>query len=87
MIRPRECAMLSGIVPRDVLVVLANEDGGRNMPENLVSCECSLVWKLHKFRTAQRDDATLRCSCGRVLITWSGPYMLVKERVQEPPER
>lgn len=56
------------------------------MPANLVTCECSLIWKLHRIRTGMRDDAMLRCSCGRVLITWSGPYMWMKERVPEPKE-
>ena len=34
-----------------------------------------------------RTDATLRCSCGRVLITWTGPYMWMKERVPEPEQK
>jgi len=55
------------------------------MPENLVGCECGLVWRLSRIKTSHRDDAVLRCSCGRELITWSGPYMYVKVRVQEPP--
>jgi hypothetical protein len=57
------------------------------MPANLVTCECSLVWKLHQFKTMMRDNASLRCSCGRVLITWSGPYIWVKERVAEPKDK
>lgn len=56
------------------------------MPENLVSCECGLVWRLSMIRTSMRD-AVLRCSCGRELITWSGPYMYVKVRVQEAAEK
>ena len=56
------------------------------MAANLVTCECSLIWRLHRFKTSMRDEATLRCSCGRELITWSGPYMYVKERVPEPKE-
>jgi hypothetical protein len=56
------------------------------MPEDLVTCECNLVWKLHRFRTKMREDETLRCSCGRELITWSGPYILTKERVPDPEE-
>jgi hypothetical protein len=57
------------------------------MPTNLVTCECSLIWKLHQIKTGMRDNATLRCSCGRVLITWSGPYLWMKERVDEPKEK
>ncbi len=57
------------------------------MPTNLVTCECSLIWKLHQIKTSMRDNATLRCSCGRVLITWSGPYMWMKERMPEPKEK
>jgi hypothetical protein len=57
------------------------------MPENLVTCDCSVVWKLHRFKAMMREDAVLRCSCGRELITWSGPYIWVKERVQEPKEK
>ena len=57
------------------------------MPDNLVSCDCSLVWKLHQVKSMMRTDATLRCSCGRVLLTWSGPYMWMKERVSEPEQK
>lgn len=57
------------------------------MADNLVTCDCSLVWKLRQVRSIPRNDATLRCSCGRVLVTWSGPYMWMKERVQEPEEK
>ncbi|MGB6689031.1 MAG: hypothetical protein WBE76_14450 [Terracidiphilus sp.] len=57
------------------------------MPEDLVTCECNLVWKLHRFRTKLREDETLRCSCGRELITWSGPYILTMERVPDPDDR
>lgn len=56
------------------------------MAANLVTCECNLVWRLHKFRTMMRD-AELRCNCGRVLITWSGPYILTKERVPDFEEK
>jgi hypothetical protein len=62
------------------------QKGPRGMPENLVSCECGLVWRLSMIRTSMRD-AVLRCSCGRELITWSGPYMYVKVRVQEAAEK
>ena len=57
------------------------------MPTNLVTCECSLIWKLHQIKTGLRENATLRCSCGRELITWSGPYMWMKERMPEPKEQ
>jgi hypothetical protein len=54
------------------------------MPANLVTCECSLVWKLHRFKSMMRDNAALCCSCGRVLMTWSGPCIWVKERISKP---
>ncbi len=57
------------------------------MPDNLITCDCSVVWRLHRFKAMMREDAVLRCSCGRELITWSGPYIWVKERVQEPEEK
>jgi hypothetical protein len=58
----------------------------RAMGKELITCDCSCVWRLHRFQAMMREDATLRCSCGRVLLTWSGPYIWVKERVQEPQE-
>jgi hypothetical protein len=57
------------------------------MEANLVTCDCSLTWKLHQMKSMMRDNAMLRCSCGRVLITWSGAYMWMKERVPEPKEK
>jgi hypothetical protein len=57
------------------------------MGKELVTCDCSVVWRLHRFPAMMREDAVLRCSCGQVLLTWSGPYIWVKERVQEPEEK
>jgi hypothetical protein len=56
------------------------------MAKELITCDCACVWRLHRFQAMMREDATLRCSCGRVLLTWSGPYIWVKERVPEPRE-
>jgi hypothetical protein len=59
----------------------------RAMGKELITCDCSCVWRLHRLPAMKREDAVLRCSCGQVLITWSGPYIWVKERVEEPQEK
>lgn len=38
------------------------------------------------MKTMLRENAALLCSCGRVLITWSGAYMWTTERIQEAKE-
>jgi len=51
----------------------------RNMPSQIITCECGLKWSLRRVKTIARDSDSANCTCGRELIRWNGGHMWIRD--------
>ncbi len=51
----------------------------RNMPSQIITCECGLKWSLRRVKTIGRDSESANCTCGRELIRWNGGHMWIRD--------
>jgi hypothetical protein len=49
----------------------------------IVECECGKTWELNRVKLGMRDDDSLHCSCGQVLIHWNGGYVWTGKVIAE----
>ena len=47
------------------------------------TCDCGRVWDLTRESLIQREQDSLECKCGRVLIEWNGAHHWIAKLVKD----